>query len=119
LIDDQSGEEISNRRFRRITTTRKRTMRSSRVDPTRIWTIPRRRNRDSATSVGEPEPEEVCDERDAWTIDCCRCVEAVAALAYWTTVSYAERGTGPGAAGRRRRLVWRMRLGAVTSSASR
>jgi hypothetical protein len=28
-------------------------------------------------------------------MDCCPCVEAVAALAYSTTVSYAERGTGP------------------------
>jgi hypothetical protein len=47
-------------------------------------------------TAGEPEPGEVRDELSAQAMDCSRCVGTAAALAYSTTVSYAERGTGTG-----------------------
>jgi hypothetical protein len=37
----------------------------------------------------------ICDQRKAQATDHDRCVDAAAALAHSTTVSYAERGTGP------------------------
>jgi hypothetical protein len=50
---------------------------------------------DGGATAGEPEPDEVRDELNAQAMDYSRCVEAVAALADSTTVSYARRGTGP------------------------
>jgi hypothetical protein len=47
-----------------------------------------------SATAGEPEPDEVRDELNARAVDYSRCVEAVAALAYSTAVSYAGRGTG-------------------------
>jgi hypothetical protein len=45
-------------------------------------------------TAAEPEPDEVREQPNAQAMDYNRCVEAVAALACSTTVSYAERGTG-------------------------
>jgi hypothetical protein len=47
---------------------------------------------DGGATAGEPEPDEVRDQLNARALDYLRCVEAVAALAYSTAVSYAERG---------------------------
>jgi hypothetical protein len=49
---------------------------------------------DGGATAGDPEPDEVRDELNAQAKGYSRCVEAVAALAYSTTVSYAERGIG-------------------------
>jgi hypothetical protein len=43
----------------------------------------------------EPKPEEVRHQVKVQTMDYSRCVEAAAALAFSTTVSYVERETGP------------------------
>jgi hypothetical protein len=102
MIDNEFEEEELDPPLRQVFATTRNKTRQSWVGcrDTQMLTSSRHR-RDGRPDAGgdstggEPEPEDLRGQLNAHANDRGRCVEAAAALAHSTTVSYAERGTGP------------------------